>query len=502
VSELTFKELKIEPNILKVLEEMKFNIPTEIQEKAIPVLLGSDKHFIGQAQTGTGKTAAFVIPLLQKLDFNASFVQAIVLAPTRELAMQVEEEIKKLGKYTGLKTACIYGGTGYEGQINTLRSKKPHVVVGTPGRMIDLLKKKILKLDQTSLCVLDEADEMLTMGFAEDVQTILDEVSKSTQLMMFSATMPHAIKSMIQRSFNNPFMVKIEKKSLSNDDIDQKYFIVREKHFKEALARLVDNAPDMYGIVFCRTKLETKEVGDDLKSRGHLVEVLNGDMGQLERDHAMNKFKTGKVKIMVCTDVAARGIDVNNLSHVINYGLPRDNESYVHRIGRTGRAGMKGSAFTITGPRTSSGIKSLEKHINKNIVLDKLPTIIDLKTKMVEKEIEGAEQILEAIKLKGNDFKTEVAYELFEQKFGDLSKEELMKLVFVWKFNKSMRRYNNLEDIEESEDAKPKRRNRKRSIDTGAKVARGSRDRRPSSEKRDFSRPARKNTGKKNFSRK
>ncbi len=450
MSSQTFEQLNLKPEILRVLTEMGFTSPTEIQDKAIPVLTKSDQNFVGQAQTGTGKTAAFVIPLLEKIDFQKESVQALILAPTRELAFQVENEIQKLGKYMGVKSTCIYGGTVYDKQIAALTKDKPQIVVGTPGRVIDLMKKRILRLDKARFCVLDEADEMLNMGFFDDVQTILESFKSERQLMMFSATMPKPIIKMINKSFKEHTLVKIEKQSLSNEDIEQKYFIVKDKHFKEGLARLIDNAPKMYGIVFCRTKLETKSVGDDLKKRGHLVEVLNGDMGQFERDHAMKTFKDGKVNIMVCTDVAARGIDVNNLTHVFNFGLPRDNESYVHRIGRTGRAGMKGKAYTIVGPRSAFAIRDLEKHVNKKIELAKLPTVEDLKRQVVEGEIEGAKHILEAIKNKGADFKTEVSYELFANEFGDLDKEDLMRMVFVWKFNKAMRRYNNLADIEDT----------------------------------------------------
>ncbi|MEX0799215.1 MAG: DEAD/DEAH box helicase, partial [Bacteriovoracaceae bacterium] len=418
------------------LTEMGFEKPTEIQNRAIPVLLNTNKDFVGQAQTGTGKTAAFAIPLLSRINFEDDSVQALILAPTRELAGQVEKEIKKFGKYTSVKTACIYGGTGYEAQIKALKQVKPQVVVGTPGRVIDMIEKKMLKLDKAKFCILDEADEMLNMGFFEDVQTILSKFNSKRQLMMFSATMPKQIVQLINKSFNKPEMVHIEKKSLSNDDIEQKYFVVREKHFKEAIARLIDDAEDMYGIVFCRTKLETKTVADDLKSRGHEVEVLNGDMGQAERDHAMDKFKAKKVKLLVCTDVAARGIDVDNLTHVFNYGIPRDNESYVHRTGRTGRAGARGKAFTITSPKSAFLIRGIEKHINKKIPQEALPTVATLKRNLVAKELEAATFIVDAIKSKGEEFKLDDSFELVEKRFDSLSKSELLKLMFVWKFNK------------------------------------------------------------------
>lgn len=452
----TFKELNLRKSILKVLTEMDFTKPTEIQASAIPVLLKTKNDFVGQAQTGTGKTAAFSIPLLEKISFSQDHVQALVLAPTRELANQVEAEIKKFGKYTDIRTLCVYGGTGYENQIKGLKQDKPHIVVGTPGRVIDLLQRKVLKLNKADYCILDEADEMLNMGFFEDVQTILESFGSAKQMMMFSATMPRQITNLIKRSFNNPQIVKIEKKSLSNDDIEQKFFVVREKHFKEALARLIDDAGDLYGIVFCKTKLETVTVADDLKKRGHDAVVLNGDMGQAERDYAMERFKSKKVNLLICTDVAARGIDVNNLTHVFNFGIPRDNESYVHRIGRTGRAGTKGKAYTITGPKAAFLIKSIERHINKKIPQDQLPTVSKLKRNLVEKEVEAAKYIYDAIKLKGDDFKVEESFDLILDNFGDLSKSELLKLMFVWKFNKDMRRYNNLADIESAMDSSGK----------------------------------------------
>ncbi len=448
MSKVTFSEMNIDSKVLQSLDDMGFVHPTEIQEVAIPLLSSTDKDFVGQAQTGTGKTAAFVIPLLQKIDYKKKGVQALILAPTRELAVQVENEIGKLGKHTGVRSICIYGGTGYEKQVRSLKRENPHIAVGTPGRVIDLINKGILKLDTASFCVLDEADEMLNMGFFEDVQTILDLFNAKRQLVMFSATMPRQILSLIKKSFNDYELVQIKNKSLSNDDIEQKYFVVRDRHHKEALARLIDNAPDIYALVFCRTRIETREVGDDLKKRGYSVEVLHGEMSQNERDHSMRKFKDKTVTIMVCTDVAARGIDVINLTHVFNYGLPQDNESYVHRTGRTGRAGMKGKAFTIVGPKAVFALRRIEKHINKKIDFAKLPSVKELKNKIVSKELESAVQILEAIQLKGDEFKSDEAFEMFEGQFKDMEKDELLKLMFTWKFNKILRHYNNLSDIE------------------------------------------------------
>lgn len=456
MNQLHFTELNIQPQILKSLSEMGFTQPTEIQEQAIPKLMDSFGDFVGQAQTGTGKTAAFVIPLLQKISEKSRDVEALILTPTRELAHQVENEIYKIGKYTNIKSTTVYGGTSYDKQIKALKKERPQIVVGTPGRVIDMINKGHLKLDQAKFCILDEADEMLNMGFLDDVKIILDLFNEKRQLIMFSATMPKAILNLIENSFNSYDQVKIKRKSLSNDSIEQKYFVVREKHFKEALSRLIDSAQDMYGIIFCRTRLETKEVADDLKKKGHDVEVLNGDMGQAERDHSMRRFKDQKVRLMVCTDVAARGIDVNNLTHVINYGLPQDNESYVHRIGRTGRAGQLGKAYTIVGPRTSFAIKRIEKHINSKIEKSKLPKISELKKQIVEKEISGAKQILESIKSKGDNFKTDESFEVFSNLFDGLSQDELLKLMFTWKFNKVIRHYDNLSDIEHDEKDRPR----------------------------------------------
>lgn len=446
---INFKDLEINENILKAITDMGFETPSEIQAKAIPILLNTSKDFIGQAQTGTGKTAAFGIPMLEKVDQNSNQVQALVLAPTRELAIQVEKEIKKLGSHTNIKTACIYGGASYTNQIADINKKKPQIVVGTPGRILDFINKKLLRLDATKFCVLDEADEMLNMGFYEDVKTILDLINHEKQLIMFSATMPRAILSLIKESFNDYELVKIERKSLSNSDIEQKYFVVKERYFKEALARLIEEEDEeVYAIVFCKTKIETKSVGDDLRSRGYNVEVLNGDLSQFDRDRAMQGFRDKKFNIMVCTDVAARGIDVTNLTHVFNYGLPQNNESYVHRIGRTGRAGMKGKAYTLIGPRDSFIIKKIESHVKTQIDRATLPSTQKLKERIIEKEMITMDDIVDAIKIKGEDYKLDPTFQIFENKLVGLSTDQVLKAVFTWKFNKAIRAYDNGPDIE------------------------------------------------------
>ncbi len=444
-----FKSLNLSESVAKAINEMGFEKPSEIQKESIPLLLTTEKDFIGQAQTGTGKTAAFAIPLLERMDFSKRSVQALVLAPTRELANQVEEQIKTIGKYTPLRSACVYGGTGYEKQIRALRNEKPHIVVGTPGRVIDMIDKGLLKLADANFCVLDEADEMLNMGFFEEVEKILKQFKENRQLVMFSATMPRTILDLIKKSFNEYDMVKVKKSSLSNDDIQQKYFVVRDKFFKEALARLIESEPEeVYGLVFCRTRVETREVGDELKKRGLSVEVLSGEMNQNDREYVMRRFKDKKVSIMVCTDVAARGIDVDNLTHVFNYGLPQDNESYVHRIGRTGRAGMKGKAYTIVGPKTSFAMRRIEKHINRKIEFAKLPTVDSLKLSAIEKELVGMQSLLSTITEKGSEYKVDKSFDSFRKQLAGLGEDELLKLMFSWKFNKTLRQYDRLSDIE------------------------------------------------------
>ncbi len=445
---MKFADLNLRPELLKAVTELGYITPTEIQEKAIPVLLEGEQDFIGQAQTGTGKTAAFVLPLLSKLNPKSSHVQALVLTPTRELANQVCMEVEKLGKFLGFNTLAIYGGTSYDNQKRRLKKDKPSIIVGTPGRVIDLMEQGHLKFGQAEYIVLDEADEMLNMGFFEDVTTILSKFDDKKRLWMFSATMPKPILDLINKSFNNPKIVKIKNNTLSNEDIDQRYYVVLRKNHGEALCRILDSEPNFYGLIFCRTKVDTREVADELNSRGYKVDTLNGDMGQNERDSAMAKFKSQKVNILVCTDVAARGIDVSNLTHVVNYNLPMDAESYVHRIGRTGRAGMKGISIALVDPKETFKVKKIEQFTRKLMTKSKLPTIETLKSSIVLAELERMSTIIQAITDKGSDFKVDETFELFAQKFGEFSKEDILKIFFSLNFNQKLKRFNQLGSID------------------------------------------------------
>lgn len=445
---MKFIDFDLNQQLLKGISEMGFENPTEIQQKAIPLLLAGEQDFVGQAQTGTGKTAAFGLPLLNRLNEKQQAVQALILTPTRELAVQVCDEMGKLGKFTNFKSLAIYGGTSYDKQKSGLKRKKPAIVVGTPGRVIDLIEQGVLDLSFVETFILDEADEMLNMGFFEDVQKIVSFLNEDKRMWMFSATMPKPILNMINTEFKNPEIIKVKKETLSNADVEQRYYIVQKKNFNEALIRLLAVEPDFYGIIFCRTRQETKDLAEDLLLKGILVETLHGELGQAQRDQAMNRFKSQKSRIMVCTDVAARGIDVNDLTHVINYGLPQECESYVHRIGRTGRAGQKGVAISLVDPREKSRLGRIEKITKSAIELCKLPSVDVLKEAVIMKELERMSSIADVLYEKGDSFRLDDNYYVFEEAFGPLSKEDALKVLFTTIFNKDLKRLDDLGDID------------------------------------------------------
>jgi len=464
----TFTELSLSPSLIKAVEELSYTTPTEIQAEAIPMLLESDVDFVGQAQTGTGKTAAFALPLLDRLNPYKKGIQALILAPTRELATQVENEIKKLAKFTAYKTVCVYGGDSYTRQITAIRKDKPAIVVGTPGRVIDLLEKRILNFDESEFLILDEADEMLKMGFFDDVQTLLSSFGDDRKIWMFSATMPRPILNMIQNDFRTPICIKIDKKTLSNDDIEQRYYVVQQRHKAEALVRLLSIEPETYGIVFCNTKAETKNVTAELLDRGFAVDCLNGDMGQTEREQTMARFKSQKVKLLICTDVAARGIDVNNLTHVFNMGFPQDFDSYVHRIGRTGRAGSTGIAITLVDPRDMRDLRRIESITKKQMVEHQLPNVSQLKSAMISAQLERLGKLKTSILEKGESFKIDSSFSVFNEFFEDMESEDVRKVLFAFLFNRDLQRLNDMGELEAR---------RPRPVDPQGRSAGGSRDR-------------------------
>ncbi len=445
---MTFAEFEINEQILKAIKELGYETPTEIQEKAIPILLDYEADFVGQAQTGTGKTAAFGIPLLQAIDFDSKNIQAFILAPTRELAHQVCTEIQKFAKYLPLRTATIYGGVSYDKQIRDIKKLRPHIVVGTPGRTIDLINKNILDLAEVKSLIIDEADEMLNMGFLEDVEIIIKSLHKNKKTWMFSATMPKEILRLIERDFDSPYVLKTKKKTVSNENIDQRFCVVKRKFFHEALIRIIECESNFYGIAFCETKRETQEVADKLSSHGMDVVALHGDLSQYQRDAAMLSFKKKKNRLLVCTDVAARGIDVSDITHVINLGIPRNNENYVHRIGRTARAGTKGISITLITPFERRDLKRLEYLTKAEITPIKLPDAAEIKKGKVKGEIEKMQTLKEAILGKGDDFKIDSSFGMFQEDFKDLNREEILRLFFTWSFNKTLRQIDDLGALE------------------------------------------------------
>lgn len=371
----TFAEFGLQPKVLQAILELGFEEATPIQEQALPLALaGTD--LIGQAQTGTGKTAAFGIPLISKIDREDEKIRALIMTPTRELAIQVAEEIGKLARFKGLRSLAIYGGQDISRQIRGLK-KKPQIIIGTPGRLLDHINRKTIRLDDVQTVVLDEADEMLDMGFMEDITSILKLVPVERQTMLFSATMPSNIQRLAQQFLNNPQHVSVIPKQISAPLIDQHYVEVPERQKFEALSRLIDmESPDL-AIVFGRTKRRVDELAEALQKRGYSADGLHGDLSQNQRDAVMRKFRDGSIDVLVATDVAARGLDVSGVTHVINFDLPQDPESYVHRIGRTGRAGKEGTAWSFVTPREMDHMHLIERVTRSKITRKPLPTMAE-----------------------------------------------------------------------------------------------------------------------------
>ncbi len=384
---LKFSELPISEYILNAVEEMGFTESTPIQTAAIPVVL-SGRDVIGQAQTGTGKTAAFGIPAIEHVNADDRSTQVLILCPTRELALQVKEQITLLAKYKkGLLVSAIYGGESYERQFANLK-RGTQIVVGTPGRVMDHIERKTLKLDNISMVILDEADEMLNMGFREDIETILSHAKEERQTVLFSATMSKDILNITKKFQKDPEIVKVTRKEITNNNIEQSYFLVKREAKFELMSRLIDVNDLQLMLVFCNTKSKVDEVVEEFQANGYAAEGLHGDLRQAARNQVMNKFRNGNTKILVATDVAARGIDVSGVDAVFNYDLPMDLEYYVHRIGRTGRAGKLGKAFLFITKRDRNRMRDLEHYTKVAIPQGKVPTTADMEKSRNAKFIE------------------------------------------------------------------------------------------------------------------
>lgn len=382
----------IKKEIIQAVTEMGFDEMTPIQERAIPVLL-EGKDIIGQAQTGTGKTAAFGIPLIQQVDIDSRQVQAVVLCPTRELALQVTEELRKMSKYIrGMKITAIFGGQDMERQIHAIKSGTK-IVVGTPGRVMDHMRRRTLKLGQIKTVVLDEADEMLNMGFREDIETILQDIPEQRQTALFSATMPKAIMEITKQYQRNAVIIKTTPKELTMPSIDQYYFEIKSKDKQELLCRLMDFHRPKRTLIFCKTKRGADGLAGEMKSRGYHAEPLHGDLSQGQRNAAMAQFRHGKTSILIATDVAARGIDVDDVEAVFNYDIPQEEEFYVHRIGRTGRAGKTGKAFTFVAGKEIYKLRQIESYCKTRIAKGVLPSVSEVSKIKVERILDQAMQV-------------------------------------------------------------------------------------------------------------
>jgi len=374
---MTFNDLNLKKEIILAIDALGFEEPTPIQKSAIPIMM-SGRDIIGQAQTGTGKTAAFGIPILNTIDPESRPPQALILTPTRELAMQITDELRKFSKYMpGIRSLAIYGGQPIERQIKALKTGV-HIIVGTPGRLLDHIRRKTIKLHDIKIVVLDEADQMLDMGFLEDIESILNETPQERQTVLFSATIPREIKEIAKNYQKDPKTVKVVHEKLTVPLIEQYYYEVRPNEKLEVLCRLLDMEREGLSVIFCRTKKGVDELVESLQSRGYFAEAIHGDLKQVQRDRVMKKFRERTIELLVATDVAARGIDVENVSMVINYDIPEDLEYYVHRIGRTGRAGKTGVSYTFVTGRQISLLKSIEHFTKSRIKRKRIPTLNDL----------------------------------------------------------------------------------------------------------------------------
>lgn len=371
---MDFKEFGFKEEINKAIEDLGFKTPMPVQEQAIPTILYNDINLIALAQTGTGKTAAFGLPIINRIDFENKDIQALVLCPTRELCIQIANDLKKYSKYLkSAKIVPVYGGASIELQIKDLK-KNPQIVVATPGRLNDLLLRKKIDISAINYMVLDEADEMLNMGFKDDLDNILSATSENKNTYLFSATMPKEVEQIAKEYISNPVRIQIGERNQGSDNVQHFYYLVHQKDRYLALKRIADFYPNIYGIIFCRTKVETQEVADMLIKDGYNADSLHGDLSQAQRDHVMSRFRLRNIQMLVATDVAARGLDVNNLTHVINYELPDELEQYVHRSGRTGRADNQGISIAIINLKEKHKIKKLEKVLKKEITKAKIPT--------------------------------------------------------------------------------------------------------------------------------
>jgi ATP-dependent RNA helicase DeaD len=438
---MKFEDTGLKAEIIKGVKELGFEHTMPIQEKVIAAMLEHRSDLIGIAQTGTGKTAAYGLPLLHLVDPTLHTVQALILTPTRELCIQVADDLTKFAKYTkSIEVAAIYGGASIESQMRALK-QNVQLVVGTPGRLRDLIRRKKLNIKAIKTVVLDEADEMLSMGFKEELNAILAETPSSRQTLLFSATMPREIAEIAENYMNDPIEIAIGKRNVGADNVRHQYYMVNASDRYLALKRIVDSLPEIYGIVFCRTRKETKEIAEKLIADGYNADALHGDLSQGQRDQVMNRFRNNNLQMLVATDVAARGLDVTDLTHIINYNLPDECETYIHRSGRTGRAGKTGTCLTIIHSREKSKIKIIEKKMRKDFDQKSIPSGTEICEKQLVKLIEKMETAA------ADNTLIEQFLPTIYKKLESLSREELIKHFFSLEFNRFLEYYKNAPDL-------------------------------------------------------
>ena len=466
-----FSESNLSPDIIKAVGELGYEKPTEIQKQTIPFILSDIRDLIALAQTGTGKTAAFSLPILDMIDDTSRKIQLLVLAPTRELALQIAKDIKNYTKYLpNIKTVAVYGGSSITDQIRNLR-EKPQIIVGTPGRVIDLINRKALDFSQIHWLVLDEADEMLSMGFKDDLETILSETPETKQTLLFSATMNKEVERISKNYLTNPYRISVGSINAVKKNIKHEYYVVNYRQKKEALKRLIDANPNQYSIIFCRTKMETQDVADFLMQNGYAADALHGDLSQAQRDTVMKKFRLKNIDILVATDVAARGLDVNSLTHVIHYSLPDDPEVFVHRSGRTGRAGKDGISMALIKPEETRKLSQIKSQTKIEIVEKQIPKGEDI----IKAQVAG---VFEQLFTEHEDF-----FDFDNSLIPDLSnfsKEELVHQLLQFQLKDLALYYKNNNDLaaqklkaeSETKESRRDRRGRDRDRDKGGRKSR------------------------------
>ncbi len=439
-----FREAGLREEIIDAISEMGFVKPTPIQDKTISHLLASDRDLIGLAQTGTGKTAAFGLPIIQRIDPRSRDTQALILCPTRELCMQITKDFNSYSKYLPkISVAAVYGGASIDTQIRALK-KGVHIVVGTPGRVLDLIHRRCLMIDTISFLVLDEADEMLNMGFKEDLDTILSSAKSERQTMLFSATMPREIAQIAKNYMRDPEEISAGQKNAGAENVEHHYYLVHARDRYLALKRIADVNPDIYGIIFCRTREETQDVADKLIADGYNADALHGNLSQAQRDQVMNRFRTGHLQLLVATDVAARGIDVNNLSHIINYNLPDDPDIYLHRSGRTGRAGRSGISVSVVHMKEKSKLRMIEQRSKIRFEQKKVPGGINIC------EMQLFNLVDKVVNAEVNKAQIERFLPYIFEKLGEFDRDILIQKFISLEFNRFLEYYKDAPDLNQN----------------------------------------------------